>query len=650
MAKIKRQIPPVIPARLTLLALNVLGRLLAASARARPARAGGGRRRADPLAGAEEAPGPALEPAPCLSRQPAGLAPRGRPGKLPPAGGDGDALPGGPLPLRAADPRDRAVSGPRWRPWPGTSRRVPSPVVLATLHLALWESQTWLKMLSPDPASGIRHHLPAPRQPLARRLREEDTRSGTGCGSCRRREGFAEALGILRAKGCVGVLFDQNAGDQGPSPSSSGACARRPSCPASSPTKFGAELRTFYPRRAAFWRVTFESDPVPFDGTAAGATLALNRWFEGAMRRRGPLRLVALGPRPLAQPGRARAAGCASRRSATCSPEDLRARGLAGPPAEHPGLDPPAELAGRRRDGRAAPSRAARLAPRRGDHAPCEAGLRPPPRVLGPRRPGPRPAPSGAGLSRALRRRCAPQYPDVWILLTNSAARGPRGRGSRAAPSASAILRPGSVRPLLSHAYRLPAGFDEARHHQLELWEDFLRHFGLRGTLDRSPFPALAARAGAGGPIGLIAGSENDPVQALARRPLARARSRPCPASGSSSSARAADAAITAEICARPRPGPRAEPGGKDEPRRIRGRARGVPAPRVERHGRHAPGERPRRAAGRPLRPDEPRPHGARLRRRRTGSCSRPGCPPTGGGPLADLRPAPSSRPCGDLP
>jgi heptosyltransferase II len=158
----------------------------------------------------------------------------------------------------------------------------PRPVVLATLHLALWESQTWLKLLSPAPLPefGIifRPLASASLDAFVRRTRERH-----GMRLLSRREGFAQALAILRAKGCVGVLFDQNAGDQGALTLLMGRVCSSTELPGLLAAKFGAELRTFYPRRTAFWRVTFESNPVPFDGTAAGATLSLNRWFETAM-------------------------------------------------------------------------------------------------------------------------------------------------------------------------------------------------------------------------------------------------------------------------------------------------------------------------------------------------------------------------------
>jgi heptosyltransferase-2 len=56
-----------------------------------------------------------------------------------------------------------------------------------------------------------------------------------------------------------------------------------------------------------------------------------------------------------------------------------------------------------------------------------------------------------------------------------------------------------------------PEGFDESAHHQFELWESFLRHFGLQGEIDRTPLPWIGAEDSAASDIGLIAGSENMP-------------------------------------------------------------------------------------------------------------------------------------------
>jgi ADP-heptose:LPS heptosyltransferase len=101
------------------------------------------------------------------------------------------------------------------------------------------------------------------------------------------------------------------------------------------------------------------------------------------------------------------------------------------------------------------------------------------------------------------------EFPDVWLLFTNS-ARGDFEAWLTRTRQRFGIVRPGKPRPLLTHAYRPPADFDEQAHHQLELWENFLRHFGLASPVDRTPIPSSVARAPSSA-IGLICGSENTP-------------------------------------------------------------------------------------------------------------------------------------------
>ena len=274
--------------------------------------------------------------------------------------------------------RSIATLGPSVKALALDLRSRPRPVVLATLHLALWESQTWLKMLSetPLPEFGIIFR-PLDNPSLDAFVKERAPRGAArDAALLSRRGGFRfEALGFLRGNGCVGILFDQNAGMQGALSLLLGRVCSSTELPGVLAAKFGAELRTFYPRRTAFWRVTFESDPVPGDGTAGGATLALNRWLEGALADDEPLRLLALGPRPLAQPGRA---GAQAQARVPPKPPRRRPEGArAGADAqEHARLDPHAELAGRRGDGCPAPAGGARLAAGRRDHPPREAGLR----------------------------------------------------------------------------------------------------------------------------------------------------------------------------------------------------------------------------------------------------------------------------------
>lgn len=381
----------------------------------------------------------------------------------------------------------------------------PHPVVFATLHLALWESQTWLKLLSetPLPPFGIIFR-PLDNPGLDAFVRR--TRERHGMRLLSRKEGFAEAQGILRAKGCVGVLFDQNAGLKGALTLLFGRVCSSTELPGILAEKFGAELRTFYPRRTAFWRVTFESDPVEFDGTAGDATIRLNLWFERAMGDEG------LCASWLWAHDRWRNQDIPSARLRLGAKRDLtgadmRARGLARMPRKTrfwvrlPNWlgDVAMAVPLLRAIHESRPDAEITLLAQPGFVPLLESwGLAD--RV----RPLPGRGPGYFGHFAGLRT----EYPDAWILLTNS-ARGDLEARIAGCPQRFGILRPGRFRPLLSDTYRPPKGFDEAHHHQLELWELFLRHFGMAARPDSSPFPGrVAARRG---PIGIISGSENDP-------------------------------------------------------------------------------------------------------------------------------------------
>jgi heptosyltransferase-2 len=386
----------------------------------------------------------------------------------------------------------------------------PRPVVLATLHLALWETQTWFKLLSPVPLPefGIIYR---PLDNAAADVYVKRTRERYGLRLLSRKDGFAQALQILRGHGCVGVLFDQNAGLQGNLTTLFGRVCSTTELPGLLAAKFGADVRTFYPRRTGFWRVQFESEPIVQDGTPAGATLALNRWLESALQDENlcaswlwahdrwrhqdiPTQRFRLqGRRNLL------AADCQARGWSELPRKTrvwvrmpnwlgdvlialplLRALRAGRPDAEITLLAQPAFLPLLNAWGVAD-----RLQPL-------------PPRGL-----------TYFWKFWRLRR----EFPDLYLLFTQS-ARGDAEAWLTRAPQRFGIVRPGRSRPLLTHAYGPPAEFDESAHHQLELWENFCRHFGLLAPIDRTPWlPPASAATGAAGPIGLIAGSENQPAK-----------------------------------------------------------------------------------------------------------------------------------------
>ncbi|MEY2880256.1 MAG: hypothetical protein RLZZ15_2636, partial [Verrucomicrobiota bacterium] len=391
-------------------------------------------------------------------------------------------------------------------------RAAPVPTLICSPHLAYWEAQTSMPPNIPGafPEFGI---IFRPLDHAAANAFVTESRSRFGMRLLSRKEGFAEALKILRRRGYVGVLFDQNAGMQGALTTLFGRVCSTTELPGLMAEKFAARVVGIFPRRLGFWRIEIGAHLVAEGGTAAGVTLALNRWLENLLSNDDNLCASWLWAHD-----RWRHQDVPAKRLRLESKRDLLA----------------ADLTGR---GQAPLPRRTRISIRLPNWLGDVVIALPLLRALRASRPdaeltliakkqflpllaewnvGDRLLalpPRGAGyFFHFWKLRAA--HPDVWLLFTQS-LRGDLEAWVSGCRQRFGLVRPGKRRPLLSHAFAVPADFDERAHHQLDLWENFLRHFGLNAPLDRAAlagFVPVSARA-LPHPIALIAGSENTPAK-----------------------------------------------------------------------------------------------------------------------------------------
>ena len=385
----------------------------------------------------------------------------------------------------------------------------PAPTLICSPHLAYWEAQTAMALIVPGPFPEFGTIFRPLDNPAADAL-VKTSRERYGMRLLSRREGFAEALKILRRRGFVGILFDQNAGLQGALTLLLDRVCSTTELPGLMAEKFDARVYGIFPRRTAFWRVEIGVQRIEHDGTGDAVTLGLNRWLERVLR--GDDNLCASW---LWAHDRWRNQDIPSRRlrleaKRNLLAGDLAARGLVAPPRRTrlwirlPNWlgDVVMALPLLRAIRASRPDAEITLVAGRAFLPLLEAwGIGDRLHALPPR---------GAGYFRHFRA-LRGEFPDVWILFTNS-VRGDLEARLTQCRQRFGLVRAGRRRPLLSHAWRVPPEFDERARHQLDLWENFLRHFGLAAPLERAPLPLPGqAQPAADAPIGLICGSENTP-------------------------------------------------------------------------------------------------------------------------------------------
>ncbi|MGE9295230.1 MAG: glycosyltransferase family 9 protein [Puniceicoccales bacterium] len=392
----------------------------------------------------------------------------------------------------------------------------PEPCVAVVPHLSLMESLTLLPVLTDKGSPRIATIY----RPLKQRALEDwvlRTRERFGMRLLSRKQGFAEAIELLRERGVVAILFDQNAGNTGLLTTFLGRVCSSTELPGMLAAKFNARYVAVWTERTGFWRGRLKMEDLPRPEETNEAVFTANAWFENKLRLEPAIRedWLWLHDRWRTQDQPERRLQIKHRRDALA--EEITWRKWPALPCQTriwirmPNWlgDVVMAIPLVRAIRRGRPDAQITLLAR-GHLAPLLEGLPEADRVIalpGKKEPG----------QQRFFKSLALEYPDTQIQLTNS-FRGDREAHWIGAPQRFGILRPGKPRPMLTDSWPLPENFDEAQLHQTELWRQFLESFGLTEKPDFSPCDAkllfaTECSASQSKCIGLICGTENEPAK-----------------------------------------------------------------------------------------------------------------------------------------
>ncbi len=385
-------------------------------------------------------------------------------------------------------------------------QRAPFPVVFAAPHMAYWEVQTAIALTVPGPFPKFGAIYRPLRNPtLDTWVRQ--TRELYGMKLLSRKEGFLGIMRLLRQQGMAAVLFDQNSRRTGALTLLFDRVCSTTELPGLLAERSGAQVHAFYARRLGFWRVEIHSHRIDTAGESGATTIAINRWLEGLLANDEEACACWLWAHN--RWGEQTEPQIRYRLSAKRNllPLELTTRGLSALPRQTRffvrlpnwlgdvvmALPLLRALRTARPDVELTVIAKAQFRPLLDRAQVSDRFLALPPH--------------GASYFHFFRN-LRTQHPDNWLLFTNS-FRGDLEAYLTGCRQRFGLVRPGRRRPLLSHVYRLPEGYDEKHHHQVVVWTDLLRHFGLESPPDFSPLSP--DRPGPPPCLGLIAGSENNP-------------------------------------------------------------------------------------------------------------------------------------------